>query len=300
MDNEEKVLAVQKMQDYISQNINKPITLNGLASAANYSRWHSAKIFKECLGKTPFEYIREVRLTEAAKKLRDEKAKVIDVAFNFFFESHEGFTRAFTKQFGISPFCYKNNPLPVRYFIPQKFISYDLTVKKRGVKMEGKKTSFVFTQVVERPQRKALIKRGVKAEDYYEYCNEVGCDIEGILQSVKEALFEPAGFWLPSKLIEPGTSKYVQGVEVGVDYNSKIPEGFDIIDLEPCKMLVFQGEPFKDEDYEQAIGDIWEAIKKFCPETYGYKWAYEQAPRFQLVPLGHRGYIEAHPIIEIK
>ena len=84
-----------------------------------------------------------------------------------------------------------------------------------------------------------------------------------------------------------------------MDYNGGIPEGFDIIELEPCKMLVFQGEPFEDKDFEQAITDVMDSIDKFNPDIYGYQWS-DEAPRFQLAPLGYRGYIEARPIKEIK
>ena len=37
----------------------------------------------------------------------------------------------------------------------------------------------VFVQIIERPQRKLILKRGTKARDYFEYCEEVGCDIWG-------------------------------------------------------------------------------------------------------------------------
>ncbi|ACL70109.1 helix-turn-helix- domain containing protein AraC type [Halothermothrix orenii H 168] len=60
------------MQDYIEKHIRKPITLHQLARAAGYSPWHSGRIFKELIGKTPFEYIRKFRLSRAAVKLRDE------------------------------------------------------------------------------------------------------------------------------------------------------------------------------------------------------------------------------------
>ncbi len=96
---------------------------------------------------------------------------------------------------------------------------------------------------MEKPARKLLLKRGIKAQHYFEYCEEVGCDVWGILCSVKDALNEPMGLWLPTNLIREGTSKYVQGVEVPLDYADGVPEGFEIIDLKPCKMMVFQGQP---------------------------------------------------------
>ena len=73
MESWEKINAVQRMQDYINEHIAEPITLQMLAKAAGYSPWHSARIFKELTGKTPFEYIRELRLSKAAIRLRDEE-----------------------------------------------------------------------------------------------------------------------------------------------------------------------------------------------------------------------------------
>lgn len=66
-----------------------------LAKAAGYSSWHSFRIFKELTGKMLLEYIRELRLSRAAVKLRDDNSKIVDVAFDFVFNSHVGFKRAF-------------------------------------------------------------------------------------------------------------------------------------------------------------------------------------------------------------
>ena len=40
---------------------------------------------------------------------------------------------------------------------------------------------------------------------------------------------EPVCMWLPFKYIKEGTSTYVQGAEVNLDYDGVIPEGFDVI-----------------------------------------------------------------------
>lgn len=62
--------------------------------------------------------------------------------------------------------------------------------------------------------------------------------------------------------IKESISQYVQGVEVDINYDKEIPDGFDLIELPAAKYLMFQGEPFKEEDFEQAITDIWDSIKK--------------------------------------
>ena len=301
MDSWEKINAVQRMQDYIDEHITDSISLHMLAKAARYSPWHSARIFKELTGKTPFEYIRALRLSRAAIKLQDGNAKIIDVAFDFVFDSHEGFTRAFSKQFGMTPQYYCKKVPPLKLFIPSRIRDYYLTLQKGVNNMtKSTNTNTVFIQVIERPARKLILKRGIKATNYFEYCEEVGCDVWGLLSSIKEAIYEPIGMWMPENLREPETSVYTQGVEVPVNYSGEVPDGFEIIDLPPCKIMVFQGQPYDDEKFQDAISELWEVIKNYNPEIYGFKWAEEDGPRFQLAPMGYRGYIEAKPVRQIN
>lgn len=58
MKREEKVLAVQRMQDYIENHMTETITLKVLSDCAGYSPFHCSRIFKELTGKAPFDYIR--------------------------------------------------------------------------------------------------------------------------------------------------------------------------------------------------------------------------------------------------
>lgn len=300
MEKAEIVISVQKMQEYIEEHLNEKITLKQLANAAGYSPWYADRLFKEITGKSPFDYIRALRLTKAALVLRDNNIKIVEVALDFVFDSQEGFTRAFSKEFGLPPKRYSRNTPPIQLFMPSKvFDTYKALNKGGFINMEKKTTKTVFVQVIERPSRKVLLKRGIKAKDYFEYCKEVGCEIWPMLCSVKEALYEPIGMWLPANLIKPGTSEYVQGVELPLDYKNEVPDGYELIELPACKMMVFQGEPYNDDDFMEAISEVWNHIEKFNPETYGYNWAPEAAPRFQLAPYGYRGYIEARPVKQI-
>lgn len=160
----------------------------------------------------------------------------------------------------------------------------------------NKKPETVFVQVLDRPTRKMIVKRGIKASHYFEYCEELGCDVWDQLAAIPNALQEPLGMWLPERLRPAGTSEYIQGVEVAVDFNGKVPEGFDVAELPACKMMVFQGPPFEDKDFEEAISSLWDVINSYKPETYGFAWADDDGPRFQLKPEGYRGYIEGRPV----
>lgn len=301
MESWEKVKAVERMQDYIEQHMTEPITLQRLAHAAGYSPWHSCRIFKELIGTAPFDYIRRLRLAHAAARLRNERTKIIDVAFDFVFESHEGFTRAFSREFGISPRDYARRKPAITAFMPSPIRDYYVRLQK-GEEIMTVRTNpnTVFVQVVDRPSRKVILRRGVKATHYFEYCEEVGCDIWDVLCGVKDALYEPIGMWLPEKLVRPGTSVYAQGVEMPLDYAGPVPDGCELIDLPPCKMMVFQGQPFDEEKFQDAIQDLWEVMKTYNPELYGFAWADDDGPRFQLIPQGYRGYIEARPVRQLN
>lgn len=291
---QEQIEAVQRMQEYIEAHLREDISMADVARVSLFSPWHARRLFLEYTGVSPSDYIRKLRLKHSALKLRDEDVKILDVALESGFGSVDGYQRAFLKEFGCNPSDYSANPIPLHLFTPY------------GVKfryMERKKTMMsaknVFMQVIEKPKRKVIIKRGKTATEYMKYCEEVGCDIWGVLVSMKSLCGEPVCLWLPKEYIKPGTSEYVQGVEVSVDYSGEIPEGFDVIELPASQFLMFQGEPFYEEEYEQAITDIWEAEKKYDPSVIGYQWD-NGNPRIQLEPIGTRGYIELVPICPLN
>ncbi|HEX3028379.1 MAG TPA: helix-turn-helix domain-containing protein, partial [Clostridia bacterium] len=236
---------------------------------------------------TPADYIRRLKLSKSAMRLKDEKCRIIDVAFDLGFQSLEGYQRAFFREFGCNPSEYAKNPLPIHLFVAYGVIYNE--IRKEYKKMEQVKS--VYIQTIHKPSRKVLLKRGKTAREYFTYCEEVGCDVWGLLTSMNSISGEPVCLWLPEKYQKPDTSEYVQGVEVPIDYEGIIPEGFDVIMLPEADYMMFLGEPFLEKDYCQAIDEVQEAIRKYNPSIVGYEWDMEN-PRIQLEPIGNRGYIE--------
>ena len=286
---EEQRKAVRRMQDYIHDHLSEEISMADLAKAASFSPWYARRIFIRYLGMTPAVYIRRLKLSRSALRLRDESGQILDVAMDMGYGSVDGYQRAFRREFGINPKEYSSSPIPVWLFTPS-FI----TEKERSEnKMSD--TRNVFIQVVEKPARKVILKRGIRATEYWSYCEEVGCDVWGLLTSIKSISGEPVCLFLPEKLRNPAANEYVQGVEVEPDYAGEIPEGFEVIDLPASTYLLFRGEPFEEENYVAAIGEIWDAEKKYDPAFIGFEWDNEN-PRIQLEPRGERGYIELVPV----
>ncbi|MCL2080567.1 MAG: helix-turn-helix transcriptional regulator [Oscillospiraceae bacterium] len=282
MDYMDKVNAVSRMQKRIISDLDG-VTLDGLSAAAGYSKSHAARMFKEVTGKTPYEYIRALRLTRAAEGLRDSGGKIIDAALDSGFGSHDGFTRAFARQFNITPRRYSRETPPVCYFVHYPIESY-YHLKDGEKSMKNEKVSRTVTvTAVERPARKLILLRAKKTAggDYFAYCEEMGCEWEGLLNSIPEKFAPAALLTLPQNLVAPGTSDTAAGVEVSADYTKPVPDGYDVIGLPPCVMLFFNGAPYEnEEDFCVAIGIVGEAIGNYNPEHYGWRAAPELAPRF--------------------
>lgn len=248
----EKVVAVQNMQDYIEKHLNEEITLADLASASLFSPWYSYRLFREYTNYSPTDYIRKCRLSKSAMKLKDENCKIIDIAYEMGFQSVDGYQRAFRREFGCNPKEYANNPVPIYLFTPYGVV-YSSILKDHVQVKDIKK---VFITIIIKPSRKVIIKRGINAKHYMEYCEEVGCEIWGLLTSMDSISGEPVCLWLPKSYSTEGTSEYVQGVEVNQEYDGVIPEGFDVIELPEAEYMVFHGEPFEEKEYCEAIEGV--------------------------------------------
>ena len=287
----EHLLAVQRMQDWIGDHPGREITLSELSRVSLFSPWYSYRLFREHLGLTPAEYVRKLRLSMAAVRLRDGKERILDIAFDLGFSNADTFTRAFYREFGLNPRDYARNPVPIPLFIP-----YGAKYRAlRKEKLDMKDLQTVFVRAIRKPERLCILKRAVHAEDYFPYCEEVSCDIWGILTSMPSLCGEPVCMWLPPRYKKPGTSTYVQGVEVPLDYAGVIPEGFDTIHLPEAEYLLFQGPVFREADYCEAIQAVQHAMDQFDPTPMGYRWD-DENPRIQLEPRGERGYMELRAV----
>lgn len=160
---QQHVEAVQRMQDYIEQNLSDEITIEQLAKTANFSPRQAVRLFERYTGYTPAHYIRRLRLKKSALRLRDSNCKIIDVAMEEGFGSVDGYTRAFAREFGKNPKDYAKNPIPLNLFVP-----YGVKYRKTEMSKENMQdVKCVFVSEAERPTRKAIIKRSKSATEYF-------------------------------------------------------------------------------------------------------------------------------------
>jgi AraC-like DNA-binding protein len=97
---------VQVAQDFIHSDYNTHITLDDIATAADTSVNHLGRLFKSAIGKTPIQYLLDVRM-EAARQLLRTDLKIAEVARLIGIEDAYYFSRAFKRVHGTSPAQYR-------------------------------------------------------------------------------------------------------------------------------------------------------------------------------------------------
>ena len=103
------------MQDFLKQSFRARITVDDVARAAGYSPWHCRRIFQQYLGESLSRRLLRMRLEEGKRELR-RGTSVSRTASAVGFGSREGFTKAFTAAYGVSPGQYaKGAPSKERY-----------------------------------------------------------------------------------------------------------------------------------------------------------------------------------------
>lgn len=121
---------MQKVLNYIETRLTTKISLEDIADIACFSMFHFHRMFVSMVGFTPKDYIRRRRLTRAAKELTFTKKSIVFIATKYQFESQASFTRAFKKQFGITPGKLRSTMYPFARFLPVDLIK---ETKSKGV-----------------------------------------------------------------------------------------------------------------------------------------------------------------------
>ncbi|MBS6210664.1 helix-turn-helix domain-containing protein [Proteus cibi] len=109
MPQDNHLALVCALSKWIEEHLGRVIHLEELAAYSGYSLWHMQKIFKEITGTSLGKYIRQRRLAGAIHLLRTSERSIFDIALDFGFGSQSHFTYMFRKEYGITPFDFRQN-----------------------------------------------------------------------------------------------------------------------------------------------------------------------------------------------
>ncbi|MEO9494819.1 MAG: helix-turn-helix domain-containing protein [Vibrio splendidus] len=98
---------ISRVLTYIHSNLSSSLSLEDIATQSCWSRWQLQRVFQAETGLTVANYVRELKLSQAAEHLLDGKERVIDIALGLGFNSEISFSRSFKQMFGSSPSQYR-------------------------------------------------------------------------------------------------------------------------------------------------------------------------------------------------
>jgi AraC family transcriptional regulator len=254
---------VQNLIDYCENNLNNEITVDELAERSGYSVYHFCRLFQKAAGCGPMEYIRKRRLTNAAIEIISSKKYIKDIGYEWGFNSHENFVRAFRSQFGISPSQYREAKNSLNLFhkieIP----------KKQNFETVGSAPRFTA-----RPSFKLAgflcrtsSRNNANTKDISRHWNKYhACRLYEKIG--KET--EPAARWDIGMITDydfrNGDFSYIIGIEVD-DFNG-INEECATITIPSAHYAVFDTSPADAESFVKTVHATWEYIYQvWLPQT---------------------------------
>lgn len=93
--------------NYIYSRVNDRITIDDLAEHLGTSTSHISRLFKEELGISPSDYIRNVKLDKAKNLLRFSDYSIIEISSYLSFSSQSHFSKLFFEETGMTPKKYR-------------------------------------------------------------------------------------------------------------------------------------------------------------------------------------------------
>lgn len=272
-------LFIDEIDGCIQRHDDKALTLRALSQKLGYSEFHTTRKFKEISGMQFRDYLRQRKLAFALKEVRDGEKRMLEIAFDYGFSSHEAFTRAFKGLYGVAPSAYRKRPKPV--VLRTKINPFDRYFFGFGEIGMVKSVDGIQIYFVTIPAHKFLHVRNKESNGYWDFWQKQslipGQDCEticGLLDSIKGKLDDEGGAESNSGAGQimayindpegrlcawgyPRTECY--GVRLPAGYQGEVPPQMRLMEVPKAEYIVFEHGPF---DYEQENRSVEEKIER--------------------------------------
>lgn len=125
-----QLIAIGEALDFVERHLKEEIAVADMADAAGYSLYHFCRVFNGLVHHTPYDYLMRRRLSQSARSLLEIDWQIIDIAFEYQFNNHETYSRAFKRMFGVPPSHYRaqhsepSAPPDRRLWMPRLTLAY--------------------------------------------------------------------------------------------------------------------------------------------------------------------------------
>ncbi len=248
--------SIQKTVDHIEDHLAGEISITDLATLAALSPFYYQRLFSRLVRKPVNEYIKLRRLARAADVLPEKRRRILDIALDVGFSSHEVFTRAFRSAYDMTPEEFRENPVRLNHFCkPQLLLQYTLVDENVPLITDG-----IVIEISRRTLSSPQSFLGLSVEE--PIGNMPGGDVTGVDGLSK--------LWDSFHQLKPTLKGLIEGGdELGVAYGSPKPghyQYFGGAQAHPgtvedgcCVWTLEEGEyivcTFEAEDFEHIVTD---------------------------------------------
>lgn len=99
--------TVRAALEYCDNNFRRPFSLENVAQSVGYSPNHLSRIFSRYIGRSLFQYVRDLRIAEAKRLLESTAMPVSEISYALGCRDPSQFSHFFRKETGISPKAYR-------------------------------------------------------------------------------------------------------------------------------------------------------------------------------------------------
>lgn len=134
---------ISQICDFIATNLDQNLSLDVLSEVSGLSKFHLHRVFSVTVGISLYNFIQLTRLKKSSYQLVfNKEKKIIDIALDANFDSHEAFSRAFKKAFNVTPSQFRSAPNWQKWSE-----SYQFKIPTGGTNMEVKIIDFKETKI---------------------------------------------------------------------------------------------------------------------------------------------------------
>ncbi|MDR1301381.1 MAG: AraC family transcriptional regulator [Treponema sp.] len=255
------------MVRYIDAHIKEKLNVEKLAARAGFSPYHFCRVFQWEVGYSLMEYVRTRRLFYAASELASGK-RIVDIALDYGFETHSGFSKAFRRYFDCSPEKYRAHAsfdipkLPVlkktKHYVHGGIVMEPKMLKKEALTLAG----FAL---------KTRTKNGENKREIPKFWQAYSAD--GRMEKLHHEAFLKSHTEYGVCFFEnPENGEFVYVIGVEVKEGSAIPEGYHICTVPEALYAVFTTPPADESHFIPSIQGTWNYIHSEWFPNSGYEF----------------------------
>lgn len=261
---------IQQTIEYIEENLSEENSIENLAKIASLSPFYYQRLFRRLVKKPVAEYIKLRRMAKATEALLQKDKRILDIALDLGFSSHEHFTRSFKSTFDMTPEEYRYSPQTLnRMTKPELLLNYNLI--DEGVPLI---TNGIVLEINRRQLKNPVYFLGLEKKVSVQF-------VEGL--GIKSGVDPLAALWNDfHNLKETKQELYTDNEEIGVSYpcseegyfnyfagaksiQTEIPNSFMHWTLPPGEYIVCS---FEAENFESLVLDALYKAQQYIFNTW--------------------------------